>query len=269
MIKINANTKIIAILKQHLDALETIISISPKFNKLRNPILRKLIASRTSIAMASKIGGVSINDFFDKLQPLGFEIDRNIVEEKNDEQKSVPDFLKNAGQNKITELDVRPVINSGKDPFNLIMQNIKLLESGEILKLINSFEPAPLIPILGKQGFESYVENVSENLVHTYFHKTGNSTIKEPHKVGSSEDWQSKLARFNGKLITIDVRNLEMPLPMLTILEALDKLPPDKGLFVYHKRIPVFLLPELAERKFEYRINEVSDGEVHLLIYKE
>lgn len=59
-----------------------------------------------------------------------------------------------------------------------------------------------------------------------------------------------------------------MPLPMLTILEALENLPEDKALFVYHKRIPVFLLPELAERKFDYRIKEISDGEVHLLIFK-
>ncbi len=269
MIKINANTKITTILKQHPDALEAIISISPKFNKLRNPLLRKLIASRTSIAMASKVGGVSVNDFFGKLQPLGFEVDRSIAEEKNEGQQPVPDYLKNAGQDKITELDVRPVIDSGKDPFSMILQSVRQLEQGGILKLINSFEPAPLIPILGKQGFEAYVEHVSDNLVHTYFYKTGSNIMKEPVKPENSEDWQSKLDRFKDNLITIDVRNLEMPLPMLAILEELDKLPQGKGLFVHHKRIPVFLLPELAERKFEYRIKEVSDGEVYLLIYKE
>ena len=41
---INANTKIAAILKQHPDALEAIISLNPKFEKLRNPLLRKLMA---------------------------------------------------------------------------------------------------------------------------------------------------------------------------------------------------------------------------------
>ena len=60
-----------------------------------------------------------------------------------------------------------------------------------------------------------------------------------------------------------------MPLPMHTILEALETLPADKALFVYHKRIPVFLLPELEERKFSYRIKEISNAEVHLVIYKD
>jgi TusA-related sulfurtransferase len=59
-----------------------------------------------------------------------------------------------------------------------------------------------------------------------------------------------------------------MPMPMMTILEALEKLQDDQALFVYHKRIPVFLLPELSERKFDYRIKEISDGEIHLIIFK-
>jgi uncharacterized protein (DUF2249 family) len=58
-----------------------------------------------------------------------------------------------------------------------------------------------------------------------------------------------------------------MPLPMMTILEALDTLAAGTALYVYHKRIPVFLLPELAQRKFDYRIKEISAGEVHLLIF--
>jgi len=67
----------------------------------------------------------------------------------------------------------------------------------------------------------------------------------------------------------VDVRQLEMPLPMHTILEALGTLPAEKALFVYHKRIPVFLLPELEERNLSYRIKEISETEVHLLIYKD
>ena len=47
MSTINANTKINAVLKEHPQALEAIISISPKFNKLSIPLLRKLVASRT------------------------------------------------------------------------------------------------------------------------------------------------------------------------------------------------------------------------------
>lgn len=106
---INANTKIAAIIKQHPDALEAIVSISPKFEKMRNPILRKLMAGRASIGMASKIGGCSVNTFFEKLKPLGFEIDRSAMPVA-EEKKEVPYFITSLKKKQVVELDVRPVL---------------------------------------------------------------------------------------------------------------------------------------------------------------
>lgn len=264
---INANTKINAILKEHPEALEAIISISPKFNKLRNPLLRKFVASRTSIREASKIAGCNPDDFYKKLSPLGFAIDKSI---KANEQKNQPpaSFMQNATPATIEELDVRPVIETGKDPFSMITRKIKQLAPGKVLKLVNSFEPVPLINILSKQGFEYYVETVNENLVNTYFHKTANTKEQIAAAPKSSDNWEKLLLQFKNHLVTIDVRHLQMPQPMHTILDTLETLPADKALFVYHKRIPVFLLPELAERNFDHRIKEIGDGEVHLLIFK-
>ena len=187
MMTINLNTKIDAIIKLHPDALEAIVSINPKFEKLRNPILRKLMAGRASIAMASKIAGCDANKFFEKLKPLGFEIDSLTIPESI-EKKETPDFITNLNHEEVVNLDIRL--------------------------------------------------------------------------------WEETLQKYHDKLETIDVRQLEMPLPMLTILNALENLQGDSALFVYHKRIPVFLLPELAERKYEYRIREISDGEVQMLIFK-
>lgn len=265
---INANTKIAVLLKENPDALEAIISISPRFNKLRNPLLRKLMAARTSINMASKVGGCTVDDFFKKLEPLGFTIDKNNVADDNADQKQAPVFIQNIKVADIVELDVRAELESGKDPLNLILKAVKPLQPGQVLKLINSFEPVPLILLLEKQGFESYTEIVSDNLVHTFFHKNQATSIKEADTSKAGEGWDEMLQRFTGKLETVDVRQLEMPLPMLTILDALEKLPDEKALYVIHKRIPVFLLPELTDRKFDYRIKEVADGEVYLLIFK-
>lgn len=271
MTTISANTKIASLLKQHPGALEAIVSLSPKFTKLRNPVLRKVIAARTSIAMASKIGGCSLDDFFNKLQPLGFTIDKAAVKIKKDnENKPIPGFMKNLRADQIIELDVRPVIDGGKDPLNIIAQKVKDMEADSVLKIINSFEPTPLMHLLGKQGFESYAEVVNDELVNAFFHKQANKTLSaENEEKDYPKGWDATIDRFNGKLETIDVRDLEMPLPMHSILEALQTLPEEKALFVYHKRIPVFLLPELAEQQFSYRIKEINDEEVHLLIYKD
>jgi len=60
-----------------------------------------------------------------------------------------------------------------------------------------------------------------------------------------------------------------MPKPMWAILEALERLPGGQALFVAHKKIPLYLLPELRERGFAYRIREIEDQHVQLLIFKD
>ena len=111
---------------------------------------------------------------------------------------------------------------------------------------------------------------IDDDLVETYFYKEKETCgVPATKTTELANGWEEILNRFKDKMEVIDVRTLEMPKPMLTILDALGKLPADTALFVYHKRIPVFLLPELAERKFDYRIKEISEGNVNLLIFKD
>lgn len=268
MMKINANTRIGQLLKSHPDALEAIISIDSKFEKLRNPLLRRVLATRTSIAMAAKIAGCPVNDFFVKLKPLGFEIDSD-TKPKVEKKKELPAFISALSKNQIIDFDVREILSSGVDPLNLILEKMESVRPGEALKVINTFEPVPLIKMLEKQGFEVYADIISNELVETYFHKKSDeTTIDLKTKEGADSGWDEVMQRYTDKLVTVDVREMEMPQPMLTILAELDKLTADTALHVYHKRIPVFLLPELSDRKLDYRIKEINEGEVHLLIFK-
>src|ERR1019366_2885018 len=114
-----------------------------------------------------------------------------------------------------------------------------------------------------------YVDVVDDQLVETYFYKKDDVEISIDQAGDKREDWDDCMQRFQNQIQTIDVRGLDMPGPMLTILDAIENLPFENALFVYHKRIPVFLLPELKDRKFDYRIKEIRDNEVHLLIFKD
>jgi uncharacterized protein (DUF2249 family) len=270
MEKIDVNSKIGKIIKANPDALEAIVSIDPKLEKLRNPILRKILANRTSIAMASKMVGRSVDEFFAKLKPLGFEIDAEIAPVEI-EQKEIPAFVSQITKDQIIDFDVRELLTSGQDPLSLILEKVKTVQAGQALKIINTFEPIPLVKMLEKKGFEVYIDKIADDYIETYFYKPNDTidTIKEELETTDSNGWGALITRFKDKLVKVDVREMEMPKPVHTILGELEDLPKDKALFVYHKRIPVFLLPELAEQGFEYRIQEISDGEVHLLIYKD
>jgi hypothetical protein len=269
--RINQHTRIASLLRYNPEALEAIVSLSPGFKKLRNPILRKLMAGRTSIAMASKIGGCKPEDFFNVLQPIGFIPEDVSSEVKQAPVSDMPDFLKKITPENISTLDVRPLLKEGKDPLKVIRQSVNDLKQAQVFKLVNSFEPVPLIELLEKQGFQSYVNVIDTDLVESYFYRTGEEAADDREDVIATDDWDTVLNRFEGRLHKIDVRHLEMPLPMITILETLETLEKEKSadaLYVHHKRVPVFLLSALRERNFDFRMNKISESEVYLLIFK-
>lgn len=265
---IDANTKIAQLLKLNPDALEAIIGIDQKFEKLRNPLLRKLLAGRTTINMASKIAGCQVQDFFNALKPLGFEIKQSEGVEMR-LKKNLPTFITQLKKHQILEFDVRDILASGGDPLKMIIEKTKELSPGEALKVINTFEPVPLINMLEKQGYVVYADIINSSLVETYFYKKSSDVALDTDlKNDALDGFDVILENFKDHLITVDVRHMEMPQPMHTILGVLAELPKDFALYVYHKRIPVFLLPELADQNFDYRIKEINEGEVHLLIYR-
>ena len=266
--KIDKNTKISRILQENPEAIEAIASINKHFRKLRNPVLRKMLASRVSVADAAKIGGTSVNIFFEKLKPFGFESESQ-DEEINTNTQNIFEMDKFKKEN-VIQMDVRPTIKAGNDPFKEIMAAIKTLPQNAVLEIINVFEPIPLINNLHDKGFVSFTERPNEGEVHTFFKKTGQTKVEDTPKQKHTElsAFELKVAEFGENIKTIDVRELEMPMPMATILSEIETIPENHGLYVHHKRIPQFLLPELEKRGYSILSNEVDKENLNLLIYK-
>ena len=269
--KIDVNTKISHVFRENKDAIDTIAGINQHFKKLKNPVLRKVLAPRVTIKDAAKIGNITTTEILQKLEAIGFEVvydDQTMAEtsqEANESSKPIEAILN------IVRLDVRPTIASGADPFKEIMGAIKKMADDETLEIINVFEPTPLIQILKGKGYKTWTEKIGEEEYHTYFTKVSDSSHEEivaemPIVEGSFDE---KLATYGENLREIDVRLLEMPEPMVTILSELATLPEDHVLLVNHKKIPQFLLPELKNRNFKLMSKDIEEGLVQLIIYKD
>ena len=171
--KINAQTRISAIINHNKEAIEVIAKINPHFKKLKNPILRKVLAPRVNIADAARIGNCEVFDFLSALATIGFEIETDTVyseptaqpEATKQENLSISEAVE-AG--KFKSLDVRPILSQGTDPFKHIMDEIKELPDGVVLEVVNTFEPTPLIKILNNKGYASLVKT-DGGVVKTYF----------------------------------------------------------------------------------------------------
>jgi uncharacterized protein (DUF2249 family) len=157
--------KVSEVLSKYPDILNVFIQISPHFKKLNNKVLRKELASRVTIQQAASIAGVDLNKLlFELNKSINKEINFDNINEENKVIQTVekPEFIKTISKEKIIELDVRPIINSGKDPFLDIMNKVKSLNDDEVLLIINSFEPIPLYTVLGEKGFEHWTEKTDE-----------------------------------------------------------------------------------------------------------
>lgn len=265
---INENTSIAALIKHEPRALEAIVSIAPGFSKLRNPIIRRLMAGRTSIAMAAGIGDCRIEDFYNKLRPLGFttaETEHRIMPylpfTESIETLDYP-------AEKIVELDVRPLLGQGIDPLVSIMKKLSELRSDQALSIVNSFIPSPLINVLSRKGYSHHLKKINdEHYITTFIPKGEIHSEPEPSENSDAKVFVAKLAEYKTRYRELDVRHLEMPLPMTNILEGIQDLPNDHILYVHHKKFPLFLVPELKERGYEMLSIQQNDG-VDLLIYR-
>jgi uncharacterized protein (DUF2249 family) len=263
---VNKDTKISKILDENPEAIEVIASINRNFGKLKNPFLRKMLAPRVSVDAAARVGGATVNTFLKALEKIGFEVEFDENNNSENQENTI-----NMEKTKIVDLDVRPILESGVDPFNVIMDTLKTMKDDETLKIINTFEPIPLLNILKNKGYEYESERPEEGVVNTYLRKAPENAVDEKPELPENapelgfDDLERK---FAGKMIELDVRHLEMPMPMVSILESIENLDNDHALYVHHKRLPQYLLPELKQREFDYKAREVDEENMKLIIYR-
>lgn len=253
--------------------MASLIELNAGFSRLRHPMLRNLLAPRVSIADACRITGCMVPDFLACMAVLGFTVDEEFL--SNDvTQDSAHEKIDFSRGTKVTVLDVRPYLEKKQDPLKVILAGVNKLGNGERIKIINTFEPVPLIDLLVEKGFLYHTDHIEEKLVATWFEKRdiSNSTVEIPvlrQSLHEEEAFNRVRNQFAPEKIRyIDVRQLEMPQPMLLIIENMKTLADDELLYIYHKKVPVFLLPELESRGMKFLFNPIGEGNVEMLIYK-
>lgn len=267
---INSKTRISQLIKADKQVIEALVSLSSNFKRLRNPILRKTLARRVTIGEAAQIGGVSAEAILDQLRGLGFQVEEADSENRNIEEDLDLNQVQQLPEEAFVELDVRPVIEAGRDPFPDIMETEKQVKAGQCLVIINSFKPLPLMEFFQKKGYACCCKQAGTDLFKAYFLKRREDEAQEyqndPSVNEQANAFDQLLTRFEGNMEEVDVRFLEMPQPMMTILECLENLPRDKALYVYHKQVPHFLLPKLDDQGFRYAMKTIDEHNVKMLI---
>ncbi len=162
------------------------------------------------------------------------------------------------------EVDVRPILRAGGEPFEKIMQAVDALGPGEGLRLLATFKPTPLFRVLGSRGFDHQAKEVDGGDWEVLFSPVGAPADKaEPTKPAATDDQPWPEASQH-----LDNRDLDPPEPMVRILTATETMAPGEVLSALLCREPMFLFPELAKRGHAWRGGFEADGTTYKVLIR-
>ncbi|HVX75479.1 MAG TPA: DUF2249 domain-containing protein [Bradyrhizobium sp.] len=157
------------------------------------------------------------------------------------------------------DVDVRPILRSGGEPFSIIMAALAGLEPGQGLRLYATFKPVPLFAVMADKGFAHSEQALDGGEWEILFTPAEAKLEQAPSAAGSGFDGWPKPA------VELDNRDLDPPEPMVRILAAAEELGPGETLSALLRREPVFLFPQLEKRGFHYLGGFTPDGTVYEL----
>ncbi|WP_332702180.1 DUF2249 domain-containing protein [Devosia sp.] len=160
------------------------------------------------------------------------------------------------------ELDVRPILRHGGEPFGAIMGAVGRLAKGQRLKLYATFKPEPLFHVMASQGFASEASALEDGEWMVIFTPTDRDHVDavEPN-VDAPETWPDP-AHY------LDCTELDPPEPMVRILARLETMVDGEVLFALLGREPIFLFPELQARGHAWVGDLDEDGQAYRLMIR-
>ncbi|RWB72439.1 MAG: DUF2249 domain-containing protein [Mesorhizobium sp.] len=162
------------------------------------------------------------------------------------------------------ELDVRPIIAKGGEPFGAIMEAVATLAPGQGLRLLAPFKPVPLFHVLGQRGFEPTAREIGNGDWEVTFRpatgeQNSGAEVSAPVQSVDPSTWPEPA-------VELDNRGLEPPEPMVRTLEGVEALTSGQTLAALLPREPLFLFEELEARGHLWRGSFEPEGHYRILI---
>jgi hypothetical protein len=185
MMKVTAQMKVRDALKINEHMLDAFTWLAPEFERLRNPVLQKVMANRVTIEQAARVVKLPLTEILyvlnlaageepeqldrelDGLPPGAFQVARGNPPRKPHELLNLEDTDEH-----VRFVDVMPHARRGADPLPTIMRNMLALRSpAEILLVRHPFDPVPLRDLFARRGFASWAEERRPAQWYIYFYR--------------------------------------------------------------------------------------------------
>lgn len=164
------------------------------------------------------------------------------------------------------DLDVRPTLRAGGEPFGEILGAVKALRPGQGLRLFATFEPVPLFHVLGSKGFSHEAREIAGGDWEVLF--TPGPDAAADAGLPTAAATPSSTGEWPPPVQEMDNRDLDPPEPMVRILAATETMANGEVLAALLCREPIFLFPELAKRGHGWRGAFEPDGTTYKVLIR-
>lgn len=159
------------------------------------------------------------------------------------------------------ELDVRPLLRNGGEPFGAIMGAVGSLAPGQGLRLYATFRPEPLFKVMQAKGFDYVATPLDGGDWQVLFTPDSAATAPSQSRNDDPDSWPDP-AHY------LDCTKLDPPEPMVRILAQLEAMAEGEVLFALLAREPVFLFPELEARGHAWVGDFDAEGTTYRLMMR-
>jgi hypothetical protein len=170
----NGASKLSEALNAHPGILEYIISLSPhEFERLRNPLMRKVMPQRITLRRVAVMAGIKEVDLVTRVNEIaGLPVDLSAPASRHEQLPSSPadkpDWLSQLNPKDITWVDLIPIDDVLGDPMPTVNTAINAVKEGGVVGIKHKWEPQPFYDIWHAQGFDFWAEKIDQDLWHVY-----------------------------------------------------------------------------------------------------
>lgn len=163
---INEKTKIGELLEQFPQLENYLIQLSPVYQKLKNPVLRKTVAKIATLEQVARVSGMPVETLLEKISSFLKITWETMGENHPDAHSSLPE-----GIEFVATIDARPMLERNEHPLGLAIQTFQQLNNGQGCILVTPFVPAPLIDKMQERGAMVKTIRKDEEEYWNYFWK--------------------------------------------------------------------------------------------------
>jgi len=167
--QINFETKVYDLLKMYPQLFDVLLGLSPRYKKLKNPLLKRTIARVASLRQASYLGGMTPEKLVNILRA---EVGQDPIYDTKTNSEITKELPSWAKEKEKIHLNATQLLEEDKNPFSVLTKSYKQIKENEVILLESDFIPSPLIEQMRKKNaWVVALESEKEGWYKTYIKK--------------------------------------------------------------------------------------------------